>query len=59
MKETDYERERECFTRVGRSIADDFGGVFHKRGEKLRNDRLANLSMVDTDDLRNEFCWEV
>ena len=38
---------------------------FHKRGEELRNDRSANLSLVetaerkDTDYLRNEFCWEV
>ena len=38
---------------------------FHKREEELRNDRSANLSLVvtggreATDDLRNEFCWEV
>ena len=38
---------------------------FHKRGEELRNDRSANLSLVetggrkDTDDMRNEFCWEI
>ena len=51
-----------CFTRVGRSGADDYGGVvcagandlrfiggeFHKRGEELRNDRSANLSPVET-----------
>ena len=24
------------------------GGEFHKRGEELRNDRLANLSLVET-----------
>ena len=41
------------------------GREFQKRGEKLRNDQSANLSLVkqvkgkDTDDLRNEFCWEV
>ena len=39
------------------------GGEFHKRGEELRNDQSANLRMVetgkDTDNLRNEFCWEV
>ena len=41
------------------------GREFHKRGEELRNDRSANLSLVeqvegkDTDDLRNGFCWEV
>ena len=59
MKETDCERE--CFTRVGRSRADACGGVvcvrakdlrfvgreFHKRGEELRNDRSANLSLVE------------
>ena len=37
---------------------------FHKRGEELRNDRSANLNLVetggrDTDDLRNGFCWKV
>ena len=38
---------------------------FHKRGEEWRNDRSANLSLVetvegkDTDDLRNGFCREV
>ena len=55
--------ERECFTRVGRSRADDCGEVvcvseaknlrfigreFHKRGEELWNDRSANLSLVET-----------
>ena len=48
---------------MGRSRADDCGGVvcvsgakdlrfigreFHERGEKLRNDRSANLSLVET-----------
>ena len=38
---------------------------FHRRGEELRNDQLANLSLMetggreDTDDLRNEFCCAV
>ena len=41
------------------------GRKFDKRGEELQNDRSTNLSLVetdgrkDTDDLRNEFCWEV
>ena len=41
------------------------GREFHKRGEELRNERSANLSLEetggrkDTDDLRNEFCREV
>ena len=40
------------------------GTEFHKRGEELRNDRSANLSLAKTGgrerhDLRNEFCWEV
>ena len=41
------------------------GREFHKRGEELRNDRSANLSLVETgegkgtDDLRNKFFWEV
>ena len=40
------------------------GREFHERGEELRNDQSVNLSLVetkgkDTDDLRNEFCWEV
>ena len=41
------------------------GREFHKWEEELRNDRSANLSLVetggreDTDDLRNVFCWEV
>ena len=41
------------------------GREFHKQGEELQNDRWANLSLVETggrektDDLRNEFCWEV
>ena len=38
------------------------GREFHKRRVELRNDRSANLSLVegkDADDLRNEFCWEV
>ena len=39
-----------------------FIGRVHKRGEKLRNDRSANLSLVetgegkDTDDQRNGLC---
>ena len=56
-------RERESFTRVGRSRADDSGGVvcvsgakdlrfigreFHKQGEELQRDRSANLSLVET-----------
>ena len=55
-------RKRECSARVGRSRAYDCDGVvyvrtkdlrfigreFHKRGEKLRNDRSANLSLVET-----------
>ena len=73
-------RKRECSARVGRSKAVDCGGVmcvrtegflrfigrvFHKRGEELRGNRYANLSLVkqvegkDADDLRNGFCWEV
>ena len=35
------------------------GREFHMWGEELRNDRSANLSLVerkDTDDLRNKFC---
>ena len=41
------------------------GREFHKRGEELRNDPSTNLSLMetveekDTDDMRNEFCWEV
>ena len=41
------------------------GTVFHKRGDELQNNRSANLRLVetggrkDTDDLMNEFCWEV
>ena len=41
------------------------GREFHKRGEELRNDRSANLSLVETggrerhDDLRNGFCWVI
>ena len=75
-RERESESESESFTRMGRSRTDDWGGVvcvrakdlrfigreFHKRGEELRNDRSANLSLVETrgrDDLRNEFCWEV
>ena len=44
------------------SVAKDLrfiGREFHKRGEKLRNHRSANLSLVegkDTADLRNGFC---
>ena len=55
-------RKRECSTRVGRSTADACGGVVcvrskdlrfigresHKRVEELRNDRSANLSLVET-----------
>ena len=56
-------RQRECSARVGRSRTDDCGGVvcvsgakdlrfigreFHKREEELRNDRSANLSLVET-----------
>ena len=56
-------RKRECSARVGRSRADDYGGVgcvsgvkdlrcigieFHTWGEELRNDRSANLSLVET-----------
>ena len=55
-------RKRECSTRVGRSRADECGRVvcvrskdlrfigreFHKRREELRNDRSANLSLVET-----------
>ena len=47
---------------MGRSRADDYGAAmcvrsedlrfigreFHKRGEELRNDRSANLSLVET-----------
>ena len=33
MKETDCERERECFTRVERSRADACGGVMCVRGK--------------------------
>ena len=41
------------------------GREFHKRGEELRNDRSENsvwwkqVEGKDTDDLKNEFCWEV
>ena len=39
------------------------GREFHKRGEELRNDRSANLSLVETDGRErhrlSEFCWEV
>ena len=41
------------------------GRKFHKRGDEMRNDRSANLSLVETggrentDDLGNGFCWEV
>ena len=41
------------------------GREIHKRREKLRNDRSANLNLwkqvegKNTDYLRNEFCWEV
>ena len=41
------------------------GREFHKRGEELRNDRSAKLEpggnrwKGKTDDLKNEFCWEV
>ena len=41
------------------------GREFHKRRKELRNDRSANLNLVktggkkDTDEMRNEFCWEV
>ena len=56
-------RKRECSARVGRSRADDCGGVvcvsgakdlrfigreFHKRGEELWNYRSANLNLVET-----------
>ena len=55
-------RKRECSARVGRSRgggcvelcvsgAKDLrfiGREFHKRGEELRNDRSANLSLVKT-----------
>ena len=55
-------RKRECSAWVGRSGADDCGGEvvsgakdlrficreFHKRGVELRNDRSANLSLVET-----------
>ena len=54
-------RKRECCARVGRSRADDWwsgvfgakdlrfiGREFHKRGEELRNNRSANLSLVET-----------
>ena len=50
-------RKRECSARVGRSRADDCGGAkdlrfigreFHKRGQELRNDRSANLRLVET-----------
>ena len=54
-------RKRECSARVGRSRADDcsewcvsgakdlsfIGRDFHKRAEELRNDRSANLSVVE------------
>ena len=57
-------RKIDCSARMGRSRASDCGGVvcvsgakdprfigrkFHKRGEELRNDRSANLSLVETD----------
>ena len=56
-EETDYERERECFTRVegvelmpvvewcvsGAKDLRFVGREFHKRGEELRNDRLGKL----------------
>ena len=52
-------RKRECSARVGRSRAvvewcvgpkdlRFIGREFHKRGEELRNDRSANLSLVET-----------
>ena len=56
-------RKRECSGRVGRSRAGVCGGMvcvsgakdlrfigrkFHKRGEELRNDQSANLSLVET-----------
>ena len=55
-------RKRECSARVGRSRADDCGGVvcvrskdirfiggeFLKRGENLLNDRSANFSLMET-----------
>ena len=75
MKETDCEREsalqewkgvelmpvvKWCLS--GAKHLGYVGREFCKLGEKLRNYRLANLSLVETgerDDLRNEFCWEV
>ena len=57
-------RKRECSARVGRRRAGNCGGVvcvpgakdlrfigreFRKWGEVLRNDRSANLSLVETD----------
>ena len=63
MKETDCGRDRECalkwweevelMTVVKWSVsgAKDLrfiGREFHKRGEELRNDRLTNLSLVET-----------
>ena len=55
-------RKRECSARVGRSRAGDLvewcvsgakdlrfiGREFHKRGEELRNERSANLSLEET-----------
>ena len=55
-------RKRECSARVGRSRAGDCSRVvcvrsedlrfidreFHKWGEELRNDRSANLSLMET-----------
>ena len=60
MKETDCGRE--CFKKVGRSRVMTvvercvsgaknlifIGREFHKRGEELRNDRSANLSLMKT-----------
>ena len=58
-------RERECFTRVWEGVelatvmewcvsgAKDIrfiGREFYKRGEVLRNDRSANLSLVETNE---------
>ena len=38
------------------------GREFHKWGDELRNERSANLSLMEgkgTDDQRNEFCRKV
>ena len=56
MKETDYEKESalqgwegvELRTVVEWCVSGFIGREFHKWGEELRNDRSANLRLVET-----------